>query len=125
LWGLGASLFAFAVHLVSVAPVWAAIAHTSAWLNLFNLLPLGPLDGGRGFRALSRGQRWLAAASLGVGYLVTGDGLALLLAIVAAFRALTGAAPARGDGRALSKYALLALALAGLCRLSASSASPV
>jgi Zn-dependent protease len=41
-------------------PIWYAIAHTSAWLNLFNLLPVWQLDGGRGFRALTRKQRGMA-----------------------------------------------------------------
>jgi Zn-dependent protease len=31
-----------------------AIARVGAWINLFNLLPIPPLDGGRGFRPLSR-----------------------------------------------------------------------
>jgi hypothetical protein len=32
--------------------MWAAIAHTGAWLNLFNPMPICQLDGNRGFAAL-------------------------------------------------------------------------
>jgi len=35
------------------SPYWAGLAYVSAFLNLFNLLPFGPLDGGRITKALS------------------------------------------------------------------------
>ena len=49
LWGLGAAVFAYAVFLATAIPFWAAIARTGALINLFNLLPIWQLDGGRGY----------------------------------------------------------------------------
>lgn len=40
---------------------WAALAYQGFWLNLFNLIPLSPLDGGRVVTAISR---WLWVAGL-------------------------------------------------------------
>src|SRR5262249_44637075 len=59
LWGTAAALSALLVSLVTRWTAFAAIARAGAWINLFNLLPVWQLDGGRGFRAMSRGQRWL------------------------------------------------------------------
>ena len=55
----------YLVFLATGAKVWAAIAHVGAWINMFNLIPIGPLDGGRGFRALSRSQAMLTTAAFG------------------------------------------------------------
>lgn len=121
LWGLAASLAALAVYAATGAPFWAGVAHAGAWLNLFNLLPLGPLDGGRGFRALSRGQRGLVCAVLGLAWVATRDGLALLLALVAVVRTLGGGAPARPDRRALADFVLLVAGLSVVGVLSAAA----
>jgi len=62
LWGLGASVATLALYYATQLPVIAAIATVGAWINLFNLLPVWQLDGARGFRSLSRPQRWVALA---------------------------------------------------------------
>src|SRR6266516_2996578 len=84
IWGLGAAVVAYAVYRATGSGIWGAIAHYGAWVNLFNLLPVWQLDGGRGFRALTRGQRWIAAAMIGAMWLVTGEGLLVLLGLAAA-----------------------------------------
>lgn len=56
-WGLGAAIIAWALHALTGAPVWQAIAELTGLLNLFNLMPLWQLDGGRGFRVLTRWER--------------------------------------------------------------------
>src|SRR6185436_1424348 len=81
LWGLAAALVAFGIHLAGGGPIWAAIARIGAWINLFNLLPFGPLDGGRAFGALSRGQRFAIACWIGGVWAFTREGLLLLLLI--------------------------------------------
>jgi len=43
----------YLVHLATGAPIWAALAYTGCFLNLFNLAPIGILDGGRIATALS------------------------------------------------------------------------
>jgi Zn-dependent protease len=117
LWGLGAAAAAYAAHLATGAEGLAAIARAGAWINLFNLLPVGTLDGGRGFRSFTRAQRGLAAAALGAAWLATGEGLLLLLLVAAAVRALAGRAAADADWAALAHYVGLAALLAAASRI--------
>jgi Zn-dependent protease len=117
LWGLGAAVAAWAVHLAGGGPVWAAIAKWGALINLFNLLPLWGLDGGRGFHALSRGQKIFAAAALGVLWAVTREGMLVLLLILAGFQAFSRRNAEPGDRLALAQYVSLAAVLAALCRI--------
>jgi Zn-dependent protease len=114
-WGLGAAIAAWGLGTLTAIPLLVAIARVGAWINLFNLLPLGPLDGGRGFRALAKQQRWLACAAIGAGVVLSGDGLLLLLLAVAVLRTLTSEAPAQPDRRALASYSVLVVALSLLC----------
>lgn len=117
LWGLAAALAAGLVYLATDAPIWGAIARFGAWINLFNLLPVWQLDGSRGFRALSRPQRWAVAATMGGAWYLSGEGLLVLLGLAAALRAWGGDAPEDGDGRAFVQFLLLVGALAGLCTI--------
>jgi Zn-dependent protease len=114
LWGLGASLAAYGVFLVTALGIWAAIAQWSARINLFNLLPIWQLDGGRGFHALSRGQRWIVVSAIGLAWFVTHEGLLGLLLIGATFTAAVGKPAQRPHGAALGKYLFLLGALSGL-----------
>ena len=115
-WGLGAALAAWAVWRGTGAPFWGGVAHAAGWLNLFNLLPVWQLDGGRGMRALSRPERWLVVATMGGAFWATGEGLLLLLLVAAGWRALAGE-PGPGDRRALGEFVVLVAALAVLCTI--------
>ena len=83
IWGLAAALAAWLLGTLTTTPLLLAVARVGAWINLFNLVPFGPLDGGRGFRALTKRQRWFACAAIGAGLLLSGEGLLLLLLGVA------------------------------------------
>jgi Zn-dependent protease len=112
-WGAVTAVVALAVGLAAHQPLLLAIARLGAWINLFNLLPVWQLDGGRGFNALSRRQRAIAAGVLWVLALAVGDGMLLLLAVAASVRAMGSArAPAHGDPPVLALYLLLAAGLA-------------
>ena len=117
MWGLFAAAAAWAGALATGWPSWAAVARAAAWLNLFNLLPLASLDGGRGFRSLSRGQRWLVVGCLALAWGTTHEGILALLFVVAAARASFGQ-PAEPDRGVLGQFAFLVLALAALCVVS-------
>jgi Zn-dependent protease len=120
LWGLGAALAALGVYLISGWPSWLAIAHVGAWINLFNLLPIWQLDGGRGFSSLSRSQRWLAVAAIAAAWFFTGEGLLLLLLVAGFFQALHAAIPLKSDRVGLIQYVVLVAALSALCVLAVS-----
>jgi Zn-dependent protease len=123
MWGLCAAGAAWLGALITGWPSWAAVARTAAWLNLFNLLPLASLDGGRGFRSLSRGQRWLLVGCLALAWGISHEGILGLLCVVAAVRASFGqaAAPDRG---VLAQFAFLVIALTGLCVAAGRHAMP-
>jgi Zn-dependent protease len=111
LFGLGATLATYAVHLATGWESLAAIARVGGWINLFNLLPLATLDGGRGFASLTRLQRGIATAVLAALWASTHEGLLALLAICAAARTFMGTAAEKPDWTALAQYALLAALL--------------
>lgn len=111
LFGLFATLATYAVHLATGWESLAAIARVGAWVNLFNLLPLGGLDGGRGFASFTRLQRGVAAAVLALCWVSTHEGLLLLLLVCAAARTFIGRAASDPDWTALAQYAFLCAAL--------------
>jgi Zn-dependent protease len=112
-WGLGAALAAYAVYLATGSPIWAAITHVGAFLNLFNLIPVWQLDGGRGFHALTRMQRGVAAAFVAGSWAVSREGLLFLLLLGAGWQ-LFQPAPEQEDNVALGTYLVLVAALTAL-----------
>jgi Zn-dependent protease len=111
LWGLGAAAAAYAAYLATGRGIWAAIAHFGAWVNLFNLVPVWQLDGARGFRALTRNQRGVAAGVIALMWLVTGEGLLVLLLVAAGVAVFVGHSAETPDSPALLEYAWLVAVL--------------
>ncbi len=103
-WGLGAALAAYLAYWATGEPIWAAIGYSAAYLNLFNLLPIWQLDGGRGFAALTRAQRIVVAVTLAVAWGITGQGLLGLIGAAAAYRAFLSDAPPGGDTGVLGRF---------------------
>ena len=114
-WGLGAAIGAGAVFLATGAPIWLAIAELTAFLNLFNLIPLWQLDGSRGFHALSTSERWIVCAIMGLAVLLTGQGILWIVLAVAIFRAVKSEA-GPGHRPTLVTFGVLVLALAWIAR---------
>ncbi|WP_205519568.1 site-2 protease family protein [Pyxidicoccus caerfyrddinensis] len=114
IWGLVAAAAFFVAALLTGWKSLGAIAHAAAWLNLFNLLPVWTLDGGRGFRALSRKQRWMAVAVIGAAWFLTAEGLLVLLLLGAGFQAVAMPGAEEGDTRATVEYGVLVAALSAL-----------
>jgi Zn-dependent protease len=112
-WGLGAAVAAYGVYLVTGSPIWAAITHVGALLNLFNLIPIWQLDGGRGFHALTRTHRAVAAAFVAGAWAVSHEGILFLLLLGAGWQ-LFQPAPEQEDNGALGTYLFLVAALTGL-----------
>lgn len=61
--GTAAALACAAIGLVTHHPLFLSLAYTGFFLNLFNLIPLGFLDGARVARVFSRGA-WIVGAIL-------------------------------------------------------------
>ena len=118
IWGLGAAVFAWLCALATGLPIWYAIAHTGAWINLFNLIPIWQLDGGRGFRALSRMQRGIALAAVLTMWVVTQETMLVLIALGAGYRLFSRDYPAEGDNLALTQYVGLIVLLSMLVLMS-------
>jgi Zn-dependent protease len=118
IYGFGAAVVAAAIAFVTDSPVMFAIAKTGAWLNLFNLVPIWQLDGGRAFRALKKSERWIVVGAIGATWFLSGDSMLVLLLLGAVFRAFEKTAPAEGDRRTLVQYVLLVAALAAMCSVT-------
>ena len=113
IWGLGAGLAAYVIYRATGNQLWAAIAQLTGLLNLFNLIPIWQLDGARGFHALSTWQRWIVVASVVFAYMLTKQGLLLLIAAVGIWRAMKPA-PKEPDTVALGTFVILIGALSWL-----------
>jgi Zn-dependent protease len=114
-WGLGAAVASWFTHLATGAPIWLAITELTGFLNLFNLIPIWQLDGSRGFHALSRQERWIVLAVIGVAIWLTGVGVLWLVAAVALFRTLRGE-EGPGHQPTMLTFAGLVIALAWFAR---------
>jgi Zn-dependent protease len=123
-WGLGAAVACAIVFFATGALFWAAISQWGARINLFNLLPVRPLDGGRGFAALSRSQAAIVVLTIAASLLWSGEGMLWLLIIVGAARLLGSGAAGPGDRRATVEYAVLVAALAALASLPVALPAP-
>ena len=85
-WGLGAGIFCGLMAILTGERIWAPLAHTVGFMNLFNLLPVIFLDGGRGARALDQQQRWAALGlSLALAWML-GQFFLLLIAVGFGYR---------------------------------------
>jgi Zn-dependent protease len=104
IWGLGSAVVAWLAAIATGLPIWYAIAHTAAWLNLFNLLPIWQLDGGRGFRALTRRQRAMAAGVAIALWALTHQTILLLIALGAGYRLFSRDYPDHDDNVVLTQY---------------------
>ncbi len=118
IWGLAAALVAYVVYRATGSGVWGAIARVGAWVNLFNLTPVWQLDGGRGFRALTRPQRWTAVAVIAATWWLTGEGLLALLGVAAAANAGFVAPAERPDRTALLQYCFLVVVLGAMASVA-------
>ncbi|MBI2838863.1 MAG: site-2 protease family protein [Acidobacteria bacterium] len=110
MWGFGAAAVCALVSVVTGWASFAALARVGAWINLFNLLPVWQLDGGRGFHALSRSQRWGIATVMGAMWAVTHEGLFALLVIASVGRAI-GRSTESSDRLVFFQFVFLIVAL--------------
>ena len=117
-WGLVTALAFYVAFLATGSPLLGAIAGFGAWINVFNLIPVWTLDGARGFTSFTTVDRWCVAVALGAMAAVLhyrpevhGQGLVVILAIVAAGAAILGKPAEKSDRRMVALYLFLAASL--------------
>ena len=114
-WGLGTALAFYLASIATGSPLLGAIAGFGAWINVFNLIPVWTLDGARGFTSFTRVDRWSVAIALGAMAAVLhyrpevhGQGLVVILALVAAGAAIIGRPAEKSDRPMVALYLFLA-----------------
>ncbi len=115
IWGTGAALACLLPWVLNGGGIWLALAHSLAYINLFNLIPIWQLDGGRGFRALDRQERLYSIGIMVALWYFSSAGMFLALAAGGAYRVFWAKdQPAEGDRGAFIQYAGLLLMLGAL-----------
>ena len=117
IWGFGAAAVCFLIYVSTQEPFWAALTHAGAMINLFNLMPVWQLDGGHAFTALNRTERWIATGVAAGALLLTGEGLLVLIAILAGVQAFREAPNLAGDRPVLIQFAGLVVVLGLLMKM--------
>ena len=111
LFGLAAALVCIGLFAWTRQPVYLALAHTGAFINLLNLIPVLGLDGAQATYALSRLQRGLLCASMVVLFGLMHEGVFLFLAAGMGWRMVTNDLPEKPGSGTMIYYLLLLFAL--------------
>jgi Zn-dependent protease len=109
--GLLASIVCATVWWLSDAPLWAALARASAWLNILNLIPIWVLDGGQAASVLDRFQRLLILTAAIVLWMALNETVFLLVGAGAAWRAFSRDAASEPNASILKYFLFLLIAL--------------
>ena len=112
--GLLAAVLAAALFWQTGNPLWAALAHTGAWLNLLNLIPVWMLDGAGAVTALDKVGRVSLLVFTGLLFWWSGQVMLLLLAAGFAWQLYDKQIPADGSVKVQLYFAGLLAALAWL-----------
>ena len=97
--------------------IFSALAHTTAWLNLLNLIAFFGLDGAQATHALNRMQRWLILATALIFYGLLHEGVFVAIAAGMAWRIWSGGYPEQPSTKTLTQFVLLLFGLGLLAYL--------
>ena len=111
--GLLTSLLCGGIAMATHSPLFSALAHVTAWLNVLNLVPVLGLDGAQATYALDRLQRWLILATTLLCFGLLHEWVFLFIALGMGFRIYQGGAAEKPSTRTMVRYVLL-LFLLGL-----------
>ncbi len=111
LFGLGAALVCLGLYQGTRQPVFVALAHTGAFINLINLVPVLGLDGAQATYALNQLQRILLCATCVVLFGLMHEGVFLFLAAGMGWRIFTKDLPTEASNRTMIYYLLLLFTL--------------
>jgi Zn-dependent protease len=114
--GLLATVIAAALYWQTGHPIWAALAHTGAWLNLLNLIPVWMLDGAGAVQPLDKlGRISLLVFSVLLSWW-SGQAMLLLLAAGFAWQLFRKEFPEQGSVTVQLYFGALLAALTWLLR---------
>jgi Zn-dependent protease len=122
LFGLFAALISYGVYQSTGHGVWLAVAHTGAWINLLNLIPVMIFDGASAMNALGKQERIaVLVVSLAMWGLL-GENLFLFVALATGYRLYKRDFPAQSSHTTAYYYIALMIALGALSYISYQSA---
>ncbi len=111
LFGLVCAGIAMAMPNSSLAPLFEAVVHVTAWLNVLNLIPVLGLDGAQATYALDRTQRWLVFATSLIFFGLLQEAMFLFVALGMGWRLWSGGYPEKPSTKTMVQYVLLLFAL--------------
>jgi Zn-dependent protease len=97
--------------------VWAALARSSAGLNILNLIPVWILDGGQATLSLSKVERWLLLGLCLLLWLGLGENLLFLVAAGVVYRLFTKDLPPYAAPKITAYYATILIGLSVVMHL--------
>ncbi len=112
--GLCAALIFGGVYLRTHQPIFAALTYASAWVNLFNMIPVFSFDGAQATFALSRLQRGLMLAACIILFGLMREGVFLFIAAGMTYRMFTNDTPETDSTATLAGYLALLFALGAI-----------
>ncbi len=96
---------------------WAALARSTAGLNILNLIPIWVLDGGQAATALSKAERFVLLAVCLLLWLFAGEGLFFLVAVGLTYRLFTKDLPPQPSPSIAAYFAGVLVALGALIHM--------
>ena len=111
IFGLVCAGIALAMPNSTLAPLFAAIVHVTAWLNVLNLIPVLGLDGAQATYALDRTQRWLVFATSLIFFGLLHEAMFLLVALGMGWRIWSGGFAEKPSTKTMVQYVLLLFTL--------------
>jgi Zn-dependent protease len=93
--------------------LWAALARSTAGLNVLNLIPVWALDGGQAVKALGKAERFVVLSACLLLWLLAGEGIFVLVALGFVYRLFTKDVPPL-PSPVISTYFVSVLACLGL-----------
>ncbi|QHN02148.1 site-2 protease family protein [Granulicella sp. WH15] len=106
-YGFIAALACGVIAIATHSALFAALAHTGAWLNLLNLIPVLGLDGAQATYALNRLQRGLILVTSLIFLAISHEWVFLFIALGMGWRTFTGPEQEKPSTPTMIRYVLL------------------
>ncbi len=115
--GLIGAIFCAAMWWYTRSGIWAALARSSAWLNILNLTPVWIFDGGQAANALSRVERVLVLIACLALWAYVQEWVFVIVAAGVVYRLFTQDLPPAGSPRVAGYFVGVMAALAMVAHL--------